>query len=171
MSHPLFMIPHHCSYHITSTECMISHTLYMTSHTWQHNIISAISPTISDTISTVSVSSHPLYVRYHIQCTCDILSTIFMTSDPVCMTSQHCVDATTIGICMTSFVLQMTSHPFYHTKPHYLWRHIHFRHDITPTLSDIAPTVSMSSQPLNRYHTHFCMTSHPLYVWYHMHCI
>ena len=120
---------------------------------------------------TLSMISQPKYVWCHIQYTCDLLSTIFMTSDPVCMTSQHCVDATTIGICMTSFVLQMTSHPLYHTKPHYLWCHIHFRHDITTTLSDIAPTVSMSSQPLNRYHTHFCMTSHPLYVWYHMHCI
>ena len=33
--HPLFMTSHHCSYHITSTAFMTSHTLYMTSHTWQ----------------------------------------------------------------------------------------------------------------------------------------
>ena len=34
-SHPLFMTSHHCSYHITSTEFMTLHTLYMMSHTWQ----------------------------------------------------------------------------------------------------------------------------------------
>ena len=66
---------------------------------------------------------------------------------------------------------QMTSHTLYHSKPQYLLCHIHFRHDITPPVSDIAPTVSLSSQPLHWYHTHFLMTSHPASVWHHMHYI
>ena len=35
-SHPLFTTSHHCSYHITSTALMTSHTQYMTSRTWQY---------------------------------------------------------------------------------------------------------------------------------------
>ena len=35
ISHPLFMTSYHCSYHITSTAFMTSHTLYMTSCKWQ----------------------------------------------------------------------------------------------------------------------------------------
>ena len=65
----------------------------------------------------------------------------------------------------------MTSHSLYHTVPQYLGCHIHFRHDITPPVSDIAPTVSLSPQPHHWYHTHFWMTSHPSSVWYHMHYI
>ena len=33
-------------------------------------------------------------------------------------------------------------------------------------VSDIAPTESLSSQPLHWYHTHFWMTSHPPSVWH-----
>ena len=65
----------------------------------------------------------------------------------------------------------MTSHPLYHTKPQYLWYHIHFRNDITPPVLDIAPTVSFSSQHLHWYHTQFWMTSHPPSVWHHIHYI
>ena len=132
---------------------------------------------------TLSMISQPPYIWYHIQYTCDILSTIFVTSYPLCITTL-CVVDTTFGICMTSFALQKTSHPLYHSKLQSLWLHIHFRHDITPTVSDIAPTVSLSSQPLHWYHTQFCMTSYPLcmttqhcvlliphsaYVWHHLH--
>ena len=65
----------------------------------------------------------------------------------------------------------MTLHTLFHIKPNNLWCNIHFRHDITPPVSDIAPTVSLSSQTLHWYHTHFWMTSHPPSVWHHMHYI
>ena len=45
------------------------------------------------------------------------------------------------------------------------------RHDITPPVSVIAPTVSLSSQPLRWYHTQFRMISHPPSVWHHMHYV
>ena len=134
----------------------------------------------------VYLSSRPLYLCNHTQYIYDITATLCMISHTVYMwhpihyiydiisrmydNTTLCVD-TTLGICVTSFALQMISHPLYHTKPQYLWCHIHFRHDITPTVSDIAPTVSLSSQPLHWYHAHFCMTSYPLYVWHHMHSI
>ena len=78
-------------------------------------------------------------------------------------------------------------------SPHsaYVWHPLHCRwhriHSITPNnaiydvtstsritstpVSDIAPTVSLSSKPLHWYHTHFWMTSHPPSLWHHMHFI
>ena len=96
---------------------------------------------------------------------------------------------------MISFALQKTSHPLYHIKPPSLWHHIHLRHDITPTVSDIdqlylcqhnlstdiTPTFSMVLHLLYvGHHTHYIrhvhcicvstptlsMISQPLYVWY-----
>ena len=55
------------------------------------------------------------------------------------------------------------THPLYHTKPQYLWCHIHFRHDNTAPVSDIAPTVSVSSHRLHWNLTH--------YIWHHSHLI
>ena len=62
---------------------------------------------------------------------------------------------------MTSFELQKTSHPLYHTKPQPLLLHIHFRHDITHPVSYIAPTVSLSS--------HLSTDVTPTFVWHHTH--
>ena len=84
--------------------------------------------------------SQPLYVWYHIQYMWDILSTIFMTSYPLSMTTQTCVLIT----------------------PHsaYVWHHLHYRrrhiHSITPShnLYDFTSTSGM--------------TSHPLYLWHHI---
>ena len=92
--------------------------------------------------------TQPLYVWYHIQCTCDIISTVFMTSYPLCVTSQHCV--------------LMTPHSAYvwHHLP-YRWYHIH---SITPNhnIHDVASTSGMTSHPLYQ-------TLHPLYLCYHNH--
>ena len=65
----------------------------------------------------------------------------------------------------------MTLHTLYHTTLQYLWCHIHFRHDITHPVSDIAPTVYLWPQAPQWYQTHFWLTSHPLSVWHHMHYI
>ena len=62
--------------------------------------------------------------------------------------------------------MQVTSRTLYQPKPQYLCCHIHFRHDIKPPVSDIAPTVSFylcisyTTQTL-------CVTSQTLYVWHH----
>ena len=108
--------------------------------------------------------SHPVHVKHSVHYIYDIIPTMYGNT-------ILCVDYTTLYICMTSFALQKMSHPLYHTKSQSLWLHIHFRHDITNPVSDIAATVSLSSQPLHWYHTHFCIDSHPLYLWHHMHYI
>ena len=108
--------------------------------------------------------SHPVYMWHHIPYIYEIISTKYDIT-------TLCVGDTTLGICVTSFPLQMTSHTLYHPKPQNLWCHIHFRHDFTSHVSDTAPTLSLSSQPLHWYHTNFWITSHPLSVWHHMHYI
>ena len=143
------------------TLCMISSPLYLTSR--QLYLCNDTHP-IDDITATICMVSHPVYLWHHIPYICAIISTKYdMTT--------RCVDDTTLGICVTSFALQMTSYPLYDPKPQYLWCHIHFRHDVTPPVSHIAPTVSLSSQPLHWYHTHFWMTSHPPSVCHHMHYI
>ena len=108
--------------------------------------------------------SHPVYLWHHVSYIYDIIFTKYDIK-------TLCVDDTTLSICVTYFALQMIPHPLYHTKPQYLWCHIHFRHAITTPVSDIAPTLSLSWQPLHWYNTHFWMTSHPPSVWHHMHYI
>ena len=146
--HQIHSLGHH------STFCMTSSTLYLCHHTHP----------INDITATIWMVLHPVYLWHHIAYICDIISTKYDIT-------TLCVDDTALGICVTSFALQMTWRPLYHTLPQYLWCHIHFRHDITPPVSHIAPTVSLSSQPLRWYHTHFWMTSHPPSVWHHMHHI
>ena len=133
---------------------LTSRPLYLCNHTRSLNDITA----------TLCMMSHTVYMWHPIHYIYDVIS-------PTYDNTTLCDVDNTLGIYVTSFALQMISHPIYHTKPQYLWCHIHFRHDLTSTLSDIAPTVSLSSQPLHWYHTHFCMTSYPLYVWHHMHSI
>ena len=108
----------------------------------------------------ISYSIHVISYHYIY----DIISTMFDNR-------TLCVVDTTLGICVTSFALLMTSHPLYHTKPWFFWCPIHFRHDITTPVSDISPTVSWSSQPLCWYHTQFRRTSHPTSGLHHMHYI
>ena len=75
---------------------------------------------------------------------------------------------------MISFALQMTTQPLYHTKPQYLWCHIHLRHENTAPVLDITPTVSLSSDSLHWHLTllyditpTFCVTSYELYIRSH----
>ena len=86
------------------------------------------------------------YVWSHIQYTCDILSTIFMTSYPLCMTTQHCV-----------WLIPHSAYVWHHL--HYRWYHIN---SITPSHSiyDVTSTLGMTSHPLYQ-------TSHPLYLCHH----
>ena len=112
--------------------------------------------------TTLSMISQPLYVRYHIQYMWDILSTIFMTSYTLCMTTQPCVL----------------------TTPHsaYLWHHLHYRrrhiHSITPShnLYDFTSTSGMTSHPLYQTSHQLYLCHHnlstditPTFVWHHTH--
>ena len=100
------------------------------------------------------MTSLPVDLWHHIHYIYDVISTKYDIT-------TLCVDDATLGICMTSFAHQMTTHPLYHSKPQYLSCHIHFRQDNTAPVSDSAPCVSMSSHRLHWHLTYFCMTSHP----------
>ena len=170
-SHPLFnitplyvshqvhyIVPHiHCICVITPTLSMILQPLY--------GCICVITPTLSMNITaTLWMISHPVIMWRPIHYIYYILLTLYDIK-------TVCVDYTTLDIYMTSFAIRKTSHPLYHKKPQYLWCHIHFRHDIKSTVSDMTPIVSLSSQTFHWYHTHFCVTSNPLCVRHHMHYI
>ena len=96
--------------------------------------------------TTLSMLSQPLYVWYHIQYIWDMLSTIFMTSDP----------------------LRMTTWPCELIAPHsaYVWHHLCYIrchiHSITPShnLYDFTSTSGTTSHPLYQ-------TSHQLYLSHH----
>ena len=141
-----------------NTLCMISCPLYLTSlplYLCHHAHL------IDDITATICMTSHPVYLWHHIHYIYDIISIKYDIT-------TLCVDNTALGIYMTSFALQMLMHTLYQTKPQYLWCHIHFRQDNTAPVSDMAPTVSMSSHRLHWHLTLFCVTSHPLSVWHHM---
>ena len=113
---------------------------------------------------TLLMISQPIYVWYHIQYMWDILSTIFTTSYPLCMTTQPCVLIT----------------------PHsaYVWHHLHYRrrhiHSITPShnLYDLTFTSGMTSYPLYQSSHQLYLCHHnlstdiiPTFVWHHTHYI
>ena len=160
-SQPLYVWHYmHYLWHHT-TLCMTSGPLYLTSlpvYLCHH-----IHP-IDDITATICMTSHPIYMWYHIHYIYDIIPIKY---DIITLSN----DDTTLGIRMTSFALQMTTHPLYHIKPQYSWCHIHFSHDNPAPVSDIAPTVSMSSHSLHWHLTHFCMKSYPPSVWHQMNYI
>ena len=86
-SHPLHRQHHtHSFYDITLAICVASFALYKTSHKHfmtsdQHVFL--ITPTILDIVSTVFVSSLPLYWWYHTNCISEITSTII--HDIICI--------------------------------------------------------------------------------------
>ena len=111
---------------------------------------------------TLSMLSQRLYLWYHIQYMWDILSAIFMTSYPLCMTTQHCVLI----------------------APHsaYVWHYLRYRrrhiHSITPShnLYDFTSTSGMTSHPLYQTlhhlylcHHNLCTDITPTFVWLHTH--
>ena len=84
-SHPLYI-----QYHINSmrhhTHILWDHTTFCMS---SYALILDILPTISDTTSTLSVSSRSVHQLYHTNSPYDITHTLCMTSQSVCMTSHE----------------------------------------------------------------------------------
>ena len=100
------------------------------------------------------ISQRP-YVWSHIQYTCDILSTIFMISYPLCMTTQN-------------FVWLIPHSAFVWQHLHYRWYHIH---SITPNQSiyAVTSTSGMTSNPLYLCHHNLFTDIIPTFVWHHTH--
>ena len=128
--HPLYRWYNtHSIYDITSTVFMAEYSLYMTSHprfmTSQPSthdikaIISHLTLIISDSTSTVSLSSHPDYQSYNSHCMYD-------------STGQY------IWHHM-NYIWHHIQSLWYHTT---LWHHTHCIHVITPRIPVIASTVA-----------------------------
>ena len=159
------------------------HPLYLWHHTpyiWYHthgnsNVISAIWPTISNTTSTVPVSSNPGYNWHHTHSLYDITHTIGVTSYSVCMLSQlfmpfyNSMYNITPNIFMTSYSICMLSLYCFHDNTMTI-------PDIALTIFDTTATVFLSS---HTWHTHLywcsavsmtpqvCKSSHLAHVWHH----
>ena len=159
-----------------------SHPNIMTSnHLFYH-----ITPTIIDIVSTVSVSSHPLFSWYHTNCIYEVSSTIYheILSIVYHMTasgsvSSHplfrwyhtlCMYDMTPTICITSYILYKASHPHFMTSYHII-DYITFTAFMTslPLYLTLQPLyLCHKNHSIDKLRMTVCMTSHPLYVWHHM---
>ena len=159
--------------------------LYSWHHTpfiWHHrhgntNIISAIWHPISNTTSTVSVSSNPGHHLHHTHSLYDITHIIRVTSYSVCMLSQKMFMTLYASMYNSSSSIFMTSYPICMLSPYCFYDNTTNLPDISPTIFDITATVSVSSQ---RWHTHLywcitlsmtsqqvCKSSHLANIWHH----
>ena len=142
-SHHIHTFSHQWSCFMTSQTL---HSWHQISSIWHRIHSLGYHTTLCMTSSPLDLTSRPLYLCHHNHPIHDITATTWMVSHPVYMwhripyiydiISTKC-DITTLcwwhhtRLRVTYFALEMTSHPLYHTKPQYLWCHIHFRHDIT----------------------------------------
>ena len=159
----------HCIDDITYTVLMTSHLLYiwknmyciwhLTHDLWHHNthdikaIICHLTPVISDSTSTVSLSSHPDYRSLN----------------------PHCMYDNTATICMTSYELPMTSHPLFMISHHAMTSHplysCHHTQDTCHCIfcsSTITYSVLTIPHLLYMWHeTHYMHTSQEFYMTSH----
>ena len=144
---------------------MAQYELYMPSHprfmTWQHSIhdiqaiISHLTLIISDSISTVTLSSHQDYQSYNPYCMYDKTATIcmtyeiHMTTHPLYMISHH--GMTTHSLCSCHHT-QYNCHRIHCSctitysvliipRLLYVWHETHYIHDITGILYGITLTL------------------------------
>ena len=126
---------HHCSNHIISTAFMTSHTLYTTSHTWQHK----------------SYICHlTLYIWHYIHCSCVIKPSVSIVLHPLSVWCYTLYVWHHIQVCMTSHEHFMTSHQY--------------RCDITSSVSMTSYPIYMISPLLFHENKRLYLASHPLYL-------
>ena len=144
----------HCVCVITSIVFMISHQLYFWDHirynSWHYiHCIRHDSHWLCAITHTRSMISHPNYVWHHTSSMYNIVYPIW-------------------GITPI----------FYEITPHYVWHHMHCIPDITPSISDMTSTLSVSSRPVYQLcHTNslydithtLCMTSQSVCMASHEH--
>ena len=135
-SHPLFMISHLYSHHITSTGFMTPHTLYMTSHTWQHKLY-------------ICPLTH--YIWHYIHCICVIKTSVSVIPHP--LSGWH----HTHSMYDIIFSRHDITWTLYDIKHLYVWHHNQYIYDIICSVYDITHTAFMTTLCLY-------LTSHPLYL-------
>ena len=172
-SHPLYQFYQtQCMDDITATICMTSYTLHMTSHrlfrTSHHFIYASIplyltscpvfmchhTQSISDITDTIYMTSHPVYLWHHIHYIYDIISSKYYIT-------KLFVDDTTLGICMTSFALQMTLDPLSHQTMLFMISH-HFTDHITRLYKTLHPLYLCG---------HLSTDITPTFEWHHTHLL
>ena len=108
---------HHCRNHITFTAFMTSHTLYTTSHTWQHkSYICRLTP----------------YIWHYIHCMCVIKPRVSIAFNPLCVCHY------------TLYVWHHILYAWHHINitPLLVWHYIQYIYDIISNIYDITHTVS-----------------------------
>ena len=136
------------------------HSWDNTHYIWHHthgntNVLSAIWQNISNTTSTVSVSSNPGYHIYRTHSLYDITHTIRVTSYTACMLSHQLFMTLYPSMYNITPSIFMISYPIWTLSPYCFHDNTTTIHDISPTIFDITATVSVSS---HRWHKH-------LYRW------
>ena len=127
-----------CIYGKICTVCDISPTVYdiTTLYPWHQTIISYLTPFISDSTSTVSLSSHPDYQSYNPHFMYNI-----------------------VKICRTSFELHMTSLPLFMISHHAMTSHsLYSCHHTQDTCHRIHSSWTVTYSVL--------IIPHLLYVWH-----
>ena len=132
---PLYSQHHtHSLYDITLTICVALFALYKISHphfmTSNHSIY-VITPTIFDIMSTVSVSSHPLYWWYHTNCISEITSAII-----------HNIISIVYDMTATVWTSQPL-HSWYQIP--YIWHHLQGLWHLVPYTCDITDTMLVNT--------------------------
>ena len=138
-SHPLYRQHHtHSLYDMTLAMCMASFALYKTSHpqfmTSDHHVF-LITPTMFNIMSTVSVSSPPLYWWYHTKCISEITSAIIHN--------------------IISILYDMTAN---------VWHHNQCIHDIRFPTYDLTSRVDDISSPIPVTPQWLCLWIHVNYI-------
>ena len=153
-----------------------------------------ITTTIFDIVSTLSLSSHPIYWWYHTNCIYEISSTIYDDIISIVYNSIFTIFVTSqpLYLCLAP-TLSMISHPLYvwhynhymltsytlHKVSHlrFMTSH-HIIYDITGTVFVTSLTEYLALHALHLcHHNHsiydlcptVCMISHPLYIWHLIH--
>ena len=131
MSSPLYLISHP----IYVTSC----PLYLCNHT--HSI--------NDSTATLCMISHTVHMWHPIHYIYDIMSTMYDNT-------TLCVVDTTLGICVTSFALQMLSHPPNHSI-----------YDVTSIWGMTSHPLYQTSHSLYLCHHNLSTDIIPIFVWHH----
>ena len=122
---------------------------------------------INDITATLCMISHTVHMWHP--------TTIFMTSYPVCMTTQHCVLLIPHSAYVWScFMTSQTLHSWHQISS--IWHQIHsVGHHATLCMT--SSPLYLTSRPLNLcHHSHpidditatIWMVSHPVYLWHHI---
>ena len=151
-----------------------------------------ITPTIFDIVSTISLSSHPLYSWYHTNCIYEISSAIyddiisivyniiftrFVTSQPLNLCHHnHSFDVTSPFVCMTShrylyiiiYSIEGITSTFYDIIWHYVITCTVLMTSLLLYLTLHPPYLCHHNHSIDHLRPTLCMTSHQLYIWHLM---